>query len=305
MINNNKLMKIIAGSASEELSKNLSLITDTHILQTNLKRFHDGEIFVEIQEKIENDTVCIVQSTASPVHDNLIELLLLVDAAKRSGASRIIAIIPYFGYSRQDRQMSCSSSIGVSVIAKILSNSYIDEIITFDFHSVQLAGFFDINAININPDQMVLKVLSKYYSEINCKDIVLISPDIGGAKNLKNIAYQSNHPISIVDKHRVHDVCMATNLLGADVRNKHCIIIDDILDTGNTLCAAIKLLYDNGAKIVDAYISHAILSNNAVQLIQNTNINKIYYTDTIEHKVKLPSNFVKLFIGNLLAKYIR
>lgn len=287
-------MQIISGSSNKLLAKKISKNTGYRLLNTEIRNFSDGELRVEIQDRIEKD-VAIVQSTSSPVNDHLMELLLLIDTAKRAGAENIIGIIPYFGYSRQDRPTYQYGPISASLVIKLLESAGITKIITLDLHSKQLEGVFNIPIFNFDP----ASIFFPFYED--SQDIVVVSPDIGGISRARNFCSLCGKNLVVINKTRdANNECFMIEIIG-NVKNKKCIIIDDIVDSGNTLCKAAETLKINGALTIDAYVAHPVLSGNAKEKLMLSPIDKIFVSDSIYHR-SLPDKFVTVFTDELLTQ---
>jgi ribose-phosphate pyrophosphokinase len=242
-------------------------------------RFSDGEIQVEIQENVRGKNVVVIQSTCAPTNDNLMELMIMIDALKRASASRITAVIPYFGYARQDRRpRSARVAISARIVANMLQSvAGIERVLTMDLHADQIQGFFDIPVDNIYASPVLLADLQNQKS----KDLIIVSPDIGGVVRARAMAKQLGCDLAIIDKRRPKaNVSEVMHLIG-EVEGRHCVIMDDIIDTGGTLCKAAEALKERGAKGVTAYCTHAVLSGGAVARIAASQLDEIVVTDTI------------------------
>ena len=289
-----KIMQIVSGSSNKLLAKRIADNTGYRLLNTEIRNFSDGGLRVEIQDKIEKDVI-IVQSTSSPVNDHLMELLLLIDTAKRAGARNIIGIIPYFGYSRQDRPTYQHGPISASLVIKLLESAGITKIITLDLHSKQLEGVFNIPIFNFDP----ASIFFPFYED--SQDIVVVSPDIGGISRARNFCSLFGKNLVVINKSRdANNECFMSEIIG-NVKNKKCIIIDDIVDSGNTLCKAAETLKINGALTIDAYVTHPVLSGNAKEKLMLSPIDKIFVSDSIYHR-SLPDKFVTVFTDELLTQ---
>lgn len=286
-------MQIISGSSNPLLAKKIAHNTGYKLLNTKIENFSDGELRVEIQDAIGSDVI-IVQSTSHPANDHLIELLLLVDTARRAGAANITAIIPYFGYSRQDRCTYKHGPISASLVVKMMEIAGITKIITLDLHSKQLEGLFNIPIVNLDPASIFFPI---YKDNVNT---IIVSPDIGGIARARNFSSLLGKDLAIINKTRDNDnECFMSEIIG-HVKGKKCIIVDDIVDSGGTLCKAANLLKDNGALLIEAYITHAVLSGEAQEKIMLSQIDKIFVSDSIYHK-SLPAKFVTINIDELIS----
>lgn len=288
-------MMIISGSSNVKLAKQISKNLKCELIIANTKRFPDQELRVQVNRDLYKQDIIILQSTTRPANDNLMELLLLADIAKRSGSERITAIIPYFGYSRQDRPSYTFGPISASLIAKLIETSGVDRVVTVDIHSKQSEGFFKIGIKNLDPTGLFI---SRFKDN---KNYIVVSPDIGGLTRAKGFASKLGTDIAIINKSRdINGECTMFNIIG-DIKGKDCIIIDDIVDTGGTLCKAAHLLIENGAKSVSACVTHAVFSDDCIHKIEQAKFKSFFITDTIPHQ-KLPS-FIKIVaINNLISK---
>lgn len=277
-------MKILGGSSHKGLAKELSEILDISYVKTNIEVFSDQELRIQVEDSLYMNEVVIVQSTSKPANDYLMELLLLIDAAKRAGAKRIIILMPYFGYSRQDRPSYNFGPISASLVANLLTGLGIDHLITLDLHSRQIEGFFKVGVQNLKS----IDIFEKHISDI--KNAIIVSPDIGGLIRAREFSEKFNLDLAIINKARDHNRVPRMNEIVGQVKGKHCIIIDDIVDSANTLCKASDVLMQQGALSVNAFITHAVLSGEAVTRIEQSTIERIYITDSILHK-NLPSKF--------------
>jgi ribose-phosphate pyrophosphokinase len=271
---------LIAGNAHPALAKAISSHLPIPLLKTHISKFSDGEIQVELLESVRGTHVYIIQPTCIPTHDNIMELILITDAAKRAGCDTVTAVIPYYGYSRQDRRNDkARTPISSRVIATMLEAAGVDAIITLDIHSTQQLGFFSIPAINISAS---MKITADIWRACGNTDYIIVSPDVGGVTRARAIAKLLNDSnLAIVDKRRPSaNVSEVMNIIG-DVANKKCILIDDMVDTAGTLCKAAKALMDKGASSVTAYCTHPILSGKAIQNIEQSVLSEVVVTDTI------------------------
>lgn len=290
-------MKIIPGSRSLNIAYKISNMIEAELLDTKTETFADGELKIQVEGLVDS-TVVIVQSTSPPVNDSLMELLLLADTVKRAGVKDIIAIVPYFGYSRQDKCNYKYSPISASLVIKMIETAGITKIITLDLHSLQLEGIFNIPILNLNTESMFCPIFR------DKKNIIFVSPDIGGISRARNYSSLLKTNLAIISKHRnIQNACLMDGVIG-EVSDKDCIIVDDMVDSANTLCMASDLLIEKGAKSVEAVVTHAILSGNAAEKISRSSINKIYISDSIYHK-NLPNIFKVVpsckLIGSIIA----
>ena len=273
-------IKVFAGNASKELALAICQRLDLELGKMEAGRFSDGEIAVNIKETVRGCDVFIVQSTNTPVNENLMELLVIIDALKRASAGRITAVIPYFGYARQDRKARARDPISAKLVADILQTAGANRVLTMDLHSSQLQGFFDIPVDNLRG----MPVLTRHFMKqgINDDNFIVVSPDVGSVARSRSMAAKFNAPLAIIDKRRPKaNVMEVMNVIG-DVKDKVCLMTDDMIDTAGTICQGAKALVDNGAKRVVACCSHAVLSGPAIERLQASPLDKIVVLDTIE-----------------------
>ncbi|VFP83597.1 Ribose-phosphate pyrophosphokinase [Buchnera aphidicola (Cinara laricifoliae)] len=300
-----KKIKLFSGNSVPNLAQKIANQLNTTLGKATVSKFSDGEISIQINENIRGSDVFLIQSTCSPTNDNFMELIIMIDALRRASAGRITAVIPYFGYARQDRKIQSSRvPITAKVIADFLSNVGVDRILTIDLHAEQIQGFFDIPIDNISSSRILLKKLLK----INFFNPIFVSPDIGGIIRTRTIAkllYDSE--MAIIDKRRPSiNASEVMNIIG-QVKNRDCILIDDIIDTGITLCKAATALKKKGARCIYAYATHAIFSGIANTNIKKSNIDEIIICDTIplSKKIKCLKNIHILTVSTMLAEAIR
>jgi ribose-phosphate pyrophosphokinase len=276
---NSEFLTLFTGNANPVLANAVAKELNLPIGQAFVGRFSDGEIQVEIQENVRGKNVVVIQSTCAPTNDNVMELMIMIDALKRASASRITAVIPYFGYARQDRRpRSARVAISARIVANMLQSvAGIERVLTMDLHADQIQGFFDIPVDNIYASPVLLADLQKQKS----KDLIIVSPDIGGVVRARAMAKQLGCDLAIIDKRRPKaNVSEVMHLIG-EVEGRHCVIMDDIIDTGGTLCKAAEALKERGAKGVTAYCTHAVLSGGAVARIAASQLDELVVTDTI------------------------
>jgi len=276
---NSEFLTLFTGNANSVLANAVAKELNLPIGKAFVGRFSDGEIQVEIQENVRGKNVVVIQSTCAPTNDNVMELMIMIDALKRASASRITAVIPYFGYARQDRRpRSARVAISARIVANMLQSvAGIERVLTMDLHADQIQGFFDIPVDNIYASPVLLADLQKQKS----KDLIIVSPDIGGVVRARAMAKQLGCDLAIIDKRRPKaNVSEVMNLIG-EVEGRHCVIMDDIIDTGGTLCKAAEALKERGAKGVTAYCTHAVLSGGAVARIAASQLDELVVTDTI------------------------
>ncbi len=295
---------IFSGNANKSLANLVAKNLGITLGKASVKTFSDGEISVEIEENVRGQDVYIIQSLCDPVNNNLMELLIMADALKRSSVERISVVLPYFGYSRQDRRArSARVPITAKVVANMLIGMGVERLLTIDLHADQIQGFFDIPVDNIYATPLFLADIHKQ----NYKDIIVVSPDVGGVVRARALAKQLNSDLAIVDKRRPEaNVSEVMQIIG-DVNDKCCIIVDDICDTAGTLCHAADALKEKGASSVFAYITHPIFSGKAEQNITNSTIDSIIVTDTINlsEKILNTGKIRQITVAEMLAETLR
>lgn len=301
-------MKLISGNSNKPLSEEIGKRLATSLSAADIRTFKDSEVFVEIQENVRGEDVFVIQSTAQPANDNLMELLIIMDALTRASASRITAVIPYFGYARQDRKAGPRTPISAKLVANLITTAGADRVLTVDLHAGQIQGFFDIPTDNL----FAVKTFEKRIRDIyrgEVGGITIVSPDVGGVVRARSLAKRlDDRPLAIVDKRREHaGVSEVMNIIG-DVKDRHCLLFDDIVDSGGTLCNAADALMQKGAKSVAACVTHGVLSNGAVDRINGAAAlkrlivtNSIRTTPAVESCKKIET----LSIADLLAEAIR
>ena len=288
-------MKLLSGTGNLELSKKIAQNLKLKLVNSNIKRFADGEIYVEINENIRGNSIFVIQSISTPANDNLMELLICIDALRRSSAKNITAVIPYFGYARQDRKVVPRTAISAKLVSNLITNAGAHRIVTVDLHAGQIQGFFDIPVDNLFSTPIFSKHIKKYISN---KNIICVAPDVGGVERARALGQKLNVGLAIVDKRRSAP---------GKSQGKNCLLVDDIIDSGATIVNAAKALKEKGAKDVYVYVTHGVLSGNAVEQINNSKIKKLILTDTIDNsnKIKKSSKIVVLSISNLMAEAIK
>ena len=292
------MTKIIAGSSSKKLAQQLSTSLNIAQVEAFIERFEDEELRVQLADGVHEEDVIIVQSTSKPANDHLMELLLLVDAAKRSGARRVIALMPYFGYSRQDRPSYAFGPISARLVATLIEAAGVDHLITLDLHSQQAEGFFQIGVQNIETLTLFAGLLKGQ------PNLMVVSPDIGGMIRARKLSSLLGVDLAVINKIRTtHNTCQMGEIIG-NVAGKNCVLVDDIVDTGVTLCKAAALLMQHGALSVEAIATHAVLSGQAVANIEASVIKNITVTGTIE-QTQLPAKFTVADISVLLGKSLK
>ena len=296
-------MKIISGNSNRPLAEAISSYLNLPQAKAVVKRFADMEIFVEIQENVRGQDVFIVQSTSFPANDHLMELLIIVDALRRSSARRITAVVPYFGYARQDRKSSPRTPISAKLVANLITRAGVDRVLTLDLHAGQIQGFFDIPTDNLFAGPVLVRDIKDHY---DMRNTVVVSPDVGGVVRARALAKRLGTPLAIVDKRRDRPgESEVMNIIG-DVKDHSCILIDDIVDSGGTLCNAADALLAQGAKDVAAYITHGVLSGGAVARITSSKLKSLVITDSIQptEAVKVARNIRVISIAPLIGEAI-
>jgi ribose-phosphate pyrophosphokinase len=296
-------MKIISGNSNRPLAEAISSYLNLPQAKAVVKRFADMEVFVEIQENVRGQDVFIVQSTSFPANDHLMELLIIIDALLRSSAHRITAVIPYFGYARQDRKSSPRTPISAKLVANLITRAGADRVLTLDLHAGQIQGFFDIPTDNLFAGPVLVRDIKEHY---DLRNTVVVSPDVGGVVRARALAKRLGTPLAIVDKRRDRPgESEVMNIIG-DVKEHSCILIDDIVDSGGTLCNAADALLAQGAKDVTAYITHGVLSGGAVARVTSSKLKSLVITDSIQptEAVKVARNIRVISIAPLIGEAI-
>jgi len=297
-------MKLLAGNSNRNLSQKISKFLKTRLVNSKIKKFADGEIYVEINENIRGNNIFIIQSISSPANDNLLEMLLCIDALKRSSAKNITAVIPYFGYARQDRKVVPRTSISAKLVSNLITKAGADRVVTVDLHAGQIQGFFDIPVDNLFATPIFYRHIKK---RLKLNNIVCVSPDAGGIVRTRGLSKLLDVGLAIVDKRRPSPgKSEVMNIIG-NVKNKVCIMVDDIIDSGGTIVNAAKMLQNKGAKEIHVYITHGVLSGDAVKKIKNSPIKNLIITDTIDNSKKINNakNIEILSISNLLGEALK
>ena len=298
-------MKIIACNSSKSLAEKISKHIDVPLADASVRTFNDREIFVEINENIRGEDVFIIQSTSHPANDHLMELLITIDAARRGSAKRITAVIPYYGYARQDRKTGPRTPITAKLVANLITSAGADRVLTMDLHAGQIQGFFDIPLDNIFSVRPIIDDVKEKFN--GNKDLVVASPDVGGVVRARAFAKRLEAGLAIADKRREKaGESEVMNIIG-DVKDKTCILLDDIADSAGTLCNAAEALSKNGAKEIYSYIVHGVLSGDALKKIENSSIKELVLTDTIEPSkdVKSTKNIRHISIAPLMGDAIK
>ncbi len=296
-------MKLVAGNSNRPLAEAISAYLDVPLARCQVRRFADMEIFVEVQENVRGEDVFVIQSTSFPANDHLMELLIITDALRRSSARRITAVVPYFGYARQDRKTAARTPISAKLVANLITHAGVDRVLTLDLHAGQIQGFFDIPTDNLFGAPVMVRDIKE---RMNSSDKVVVSPDVGGVVRARAIAKRIDAPLAIVDKRRERaGESEVMNIIG-DVDGRSCILVDDIIDSGGTLCNAAEALMEQGARDVYAYITHGVLSGGAVSRIANSKLKELVITDSIlpTQAVKVAKNIRVVTIAPLMGEAI-
>jgi ribose-phosphate pyrophosphokinase len=297
-------MKILACNGNRPLAEAISDYLDLLLTKASVRRFSDMEVFVEIHENVRGEDVFVVQPTSYPANDNLMELLVALDALKRGSARRVTAVVPYYGYARQDRKSGPRTPISAKLVANMITAAGADRVLTLDLHAGQIQGFFDIPTDNLIAAPLLVKDIQEYHSR---EDLVVVTPDVGGVVRARDIARRLDADLVIVDKRRERaGVSAVVNIIG-DVAGRRCVLIDDIVDTAGTLCNAASALIDAGASSVYAYVTHGVLSGDAVQRVVASPIEMLVITDSIvaTEAVRVAPNIRQVTIAPLMAEAIR
>ena len=297
-------MKILAGTSNLKLCKDIARNLKLKLVNTNIKRFPDNEIYVEINENIRGNSIFVVQSTSNPVNDNLMELLICIDALRRSSAKNITAVIPYFGYARQDRKVVPRTAISAKLVSNLITDAGANRILSVDLHAGQIQGFFDIPVDNLFATPIFARHIKK---NIKTNNLICVAPDVGGVERARALSRRINVNIAIIDKRRpTPGKSEVMNIVG-NVKHKICVIVDDIIDSGGTIVNAAKALKDKGAKEIYVYITHAVLSGSAVDKIKESQIKKLIITDTIDNskKIKISKKIEVISIAPMISEAIK
>jgi ribose-phosphate pyrophosphokinase len=299
----NGAIKLVAGNSNPALAREIAKWLGLELTKASVRRFADGEIFVEIQENVRGADVYIVQSTSAPVNDHLMELLIITDALRRASARRITAVIPYFGYARQDRKVGSRSPISAKLVANLITRAGTDRVLTLDLHAGQIQGFFDIPTDNLYASPVMVRDIKERF---NLGNLMVVSPDVGGVVRARGLAKRISAPLAIIDKRRERaGDSEVMNVIG-DVAGYTCVLIDDIVDSGGTLVNAADALFANGAKDVYAYITHGVLSGGAAARIAGSKLKELVITDSIQptDAVNKTGNIRLLSIAGLIGEAI-
>ncbi len=296
-------MKILACNSNRPLAEAIAAYLNSPLIKADIRRFADMEVFAEIQENVRGEDVFVLQSTSYPANDNLMELLVTLDALKRGSARRVTAAIPYYGYARQDRKSGPRTPISAKLVANLITSAGADRVLTIDLHADQIQGFFDIPTDNLFAAPVLTADIEKRYGD---ERIVIVSPDVGGVVRARAFAKRLNADLAIIDKRRERaGVSEVMNIIG-DVKKRRCIMVDDIVDSGGTLCNAAKALIDKGAVSVDAYVTHGVLSGGAVSRVAASPLSSLVTTDSIlaTEAMRVARNISQLTVAPLLGEAI-
>ena len=297
-------MKILACNSNRPLAETIAAYLNMPLTKADVRRFSDMEVFVEIQENVRGEDVFVIQPTSYPANDNLMELLVTLDALKRASARRITAVIPYYGYARQDRKSGSRTPISAKLVANLITSAGADRVLTMDLHAGQIQGFFDIPTDNLFAAPVFHKDITDRYGD---EQITIVSPDVGGVVRARALAKPLNADLAIIDKRRERaGVSEVMNIIG-DVKDKRCILVDDIVDSGGTLCNAAEALMASGAVSVDAYITHGVLSGGAVARVTSSPLQSLVTTDSIAttEAVRVARNIRQISVAPLLGESIQ
>ena len=301
-------MKLIAGNSNRRLSQAISRKLTSSLANAEIKKFKDGEVFVEIQENVRGEDVFVIQSTSHPANDHLMELLITIDALTRASATRVTAVIPYFGYARQDRKAGPRTPISAKLVANLITTAGADRVLTVDLHAGQIQGFFDIPTDNLYAVKEFEYRIRQIFND-DLDELTVVSPDVGGVVRARALSKRlDQRPLAIVDKRREGPgQSEVMNIIG-DVKDRHCLIFDDIVDSGGTLCNAAQAIMDKGAKSVSACVTHGVLSDNAAARVMKADaLTRLIVTDSIEapEDVAECPKIEEVSISTLLAEAIR
>jgi len=297
-------MKILACNSNRPLAEAIAAYLDLPLTKASVRRFSDMEVFVEIHENVRGEDVFVIQSTSYPANDHLMELLVSLDALRRSSARRVTAVVPYYGYSRQDRKTGSRTPISAKLVANMITAAGADRVLTLDLHAGQIQGFFDIPTDNLYAAPVLVKDILDHHSR---RDLIIVSPDVGGVVRARDIARRLDTDLAIIDKRREHaGVSEVMNIIG-DVSGRRCILVDDIVDSSGTLCNAASALIESGASAVFAYVTHGVLSGGAVARVVASPIETLVLTDSImaTEAVQQANNIRQVSIAPLMAEAIR
>ena len=298
-------MKLLAGNSNRTLAQAIANYLDLPLTKAQVRKFADNELFVAIDENVRGEDVFLIQSTSFPANDHLMELLICIDALTRASAKRITAVLPYFGYARQDRKMGGRTPISAKLVANLITRAGADRVLTMDLHSGQIQGFFDIPTDNLLATPVLAEDIRDHYQK--AKELMIVSPDVGGVSRARALADRLNADLAIVDKRRsAPGQSEVMNIIG-DGKGRRCSVFDDIVDGGGTLCNAATALIDAGATEVSAYVSHGVLSGQAVQRVESSALKELVVTDSIEadDRVKGSDKIRVVSVAPLIGEAIR
>lgn len=294
-------MKVLTGNSNRPLAEAVCACLNSPLTNASVKRFSDMEVFVEIHENVRGEDVFVIQSTSYPANDNLMELLVTLDALRRASARRVTAVLPYYGYARQDRKSGSRTPISAKLVANLITVAGADRVLTLDLHAGQIQGFFDIPTDNLFAAPVFTKDIQERF---NGEQLVIVSPDVGGVIRARSIAKRLNADLAIIDKRRERaGVSEVMHVIG-EVKGRHCIMVDDIVDSGGTLCNAAVALMEKGAQSVEAYVTHGVLSGGAVARITSSALNSLVTTDSImaTEAMRVARNIRQITIAPLIAE---
>ena len=305
MISHGKDIKVFCGNANQPLAAEICQMMGTKLGESEVKSFADGEVSVSLYETVRGSDVFVVQSTCKPVNDNLMELLVMIDALRRASAGRITAVVPYFGYARQDRKAKARYAISAKLVANIVTAVFADRVLTMDLHASQIQGFFDIPVDNLLGNPVFVDYYAKKFGD-KCEDMMVVSPDVGSVARARAFAQKLHMQLAIVDKRRQKaNQCEVMNVIG-DVKGKDCILFDDMVDTAGSLCNAAKAIVEvGGANKVYACASHGVLSGPAIDRLESSNIEELALLDTIPaHPEAVQARIKYLSVASMFSEAI-
>ncbi len=297
-------MKLLACNSNRTLATDIADYLNLNLTRAVVRRFADDEVFVEIEENVRGEDVFVIQSTSAPANDHMMELLITIDALKRSSAQRITAVVPYYGYARQDRKTAARTPISAKLVANLITTAGADRVLTCDLHAGQIQGFFDIPTDNLFAAPVMEADIRK---NLNGEKLMIISPDVGGVVRARHLANRLGADLAIVDKRREKAGESEVMHIIGDVEGRTCLLVDDIVDSGGTLCNAAQALLDKGATEVHSYVTHGVLSGKAVKRIKNSALKTLVITDTIEatEGVQGAENIRVITVAPLIAEAMR
>lgn len=296
-------MKLIAGNSNEPLAQSMADYLGMKLTEATIRRFSDGEIFVEVQENVRGEDVFLVQSTSYPANEHIMELLITLDALRRASAARVTAVIPYFGYARQDRKPGPRTPITAKLVANLITEAGADRVLTVDLHAGQIQGFFDIPVDHLYARPVIVEDLKKQFKDFST--VTVVSPDIGGVVRARSLAGKLGVDLAIVDKRRQQaNQSEVMNIIG-EVKDRDCVLFDDIVDTAGTLCNAADALMKEGARSVSAYVTHGVLSGPAMERIEKSKLKEMVVSDSIALPEKHAKNLRVISVAPLLAEAVR